>query len=151
MFYVIFNFFFFLISLAYFIIFLGLFNLFDLKNYTIPYGLCFVDPYIITHVLKRKIGEINARTDLPLRDDVQVYRRRPPPHRRVKFCACVLILRRIRKYLRPRLRLTGVPIKNVIRNPNFFPPIHLRFSFLLQTSDSHYDKFSLILIIVMPS
>lgn len=39
---------FFLVNLINFIFFLGFFNLFELKNYTIPHGLCCVDTYHTT-------------------------------------------------------------------------------------------------------
>lgn len=45
---------FFLVNLVYFIFFLGFFNLFELKNYTIPHGLCFVDTYDTTTCIEKK-------------------------------------------------------------------------------------------------
>lgn len=53
MFYIIFPFFF-LVNLVYFIFFLGFFNLFELKNYTIPHGLCFVNTYDTTTCNEKK-------------------------------------------------------------------------------------------------
>lgn len=45
---------FFFCNLISFIFFLGFFNLFELKNYTNPHGLCFVDVYDTTACIEKK-------------------------------------------------------------------------------------------------